>query len=367
MAAVPHAFDYLAQKTPSGTPPVCVAFGDEPFLQRMVIDRIRKQVQPGEEDEFSFRSFDGCTAELRSVLDELATVSLFGGGTRLVRLFDADDFVSKHRPALEKYVTKPCSTGILVLEVRAWPSNTRLYKMVAASGLAVDCNAPSAAKLTKWLSSWADHRHQRKLASAAAQQLVELVGTELGLLDQELSKLAGASATSREITVDLVRDLVGGWRARTTWDMLDAAAAGNSPEALRQLDRLLTAGSNEVGLFAQISYTLRQFAAATRKIEESQVDGRRLSLRDALVQAGAKNTPFILDKAEAQLRQIGRERGARLYAWLLEADLGLKGNSHLPARAVLEQLLVRLSSVLQPVRGSPSARPGLAGRANQPA
>jgi hypothetical protein len=56
----------------------------------------------------------------------------------------------------------------------------------------------------------------------------------------------------------------------------------------------------------------------------------------------------VLDKAERQLRQIGRHRAKHIYRWLLDADLALKGTSSAGdrARLVIEQLIVRLSRQL---------------------
>ena len=83
-----------------------------------------------------------------------------------------------------------------------------------------------------------------------------------------------------------------------------------------------------IAILAQIGSTLRRFAAAARLIEQAEAAGRRLSLRQALEEAGFK--AFTLSKAESQLRQIGRVRAARLYRWLLDADLALKGSSSSP-------------------------------------
>ena len=71
---------------------------------------------------------------------------------------------------------------------------------------------------------------------------------------------------------------------------------------------------------------------------------RTVSLRSALEQAGVK--PFVLGKVEPQLRKLGRARAGRLYRWLLEADLALKGASSSPGRSrlVLEELIVRLAA-----------------------
>jgi len=53
---------------------------------------------------------------------------------------------------------------------------------------------------------------------------------------------------------------------------------------------------------------------------------------------------WLLAKAEGQLRHLGRHRGAKLYGWLIQADLDLKGASALPPRLILERLIVRLAA-----------------------
>jgi DNA polymerase-3 subunit delta len=202
--------------------------------------------------------------------------------------------------------------------------------------------APAGAKLAKWLTAWARDAHGGKLEPAAAGQLVEIVGPELGLLDQELAKLAAFAGAEQPITAEMVQDLVGGWRTKTTWEMLDAALAGDSREALLQLDKLLLSGESPIAIIAQMGSSIRRFAAATRLIERAEAEGRRISLRAALEQAGVK--PFVLAKAEQQLRQLGRQRAGGLYRAVLEVDLGLKGKGALPPRLLLERLIASLGS-----------------------
>jgi DNA polymerase-3 subunit delta len=339
-----HAFDYLEAADRTDVRPVCVAAGDEPFLKSLVLAELRCVVLAGEDGEFSLTRFDGRTAEARSVFDELATVALFGGGRRLIVVDDADDFVSEHRSALEDYVAHPRATGVLALVVQTWPSSTRLAKAVATSGLSIECKAPATPALVKWFIGRAKRQHGAKLERDAADLLLEIAGDGLGLVDQELAKLASA-AGPKPITVELVEQMVGGWRAKTTWDMLDAAAEGRTQQALVELDRLLLAGETPIGLLGQVGSTLRRFASATRFIEQAEAAGRPASLRQALEAAGAKPIPFILGKNEKQLRRLGRQRAKKLFEWVLDADLALKGTSSQPARAriVLEQLIVRLA------------------------
>ena len=128
--------------------------------------------------------------------------------------------------------------------------------------------------------------------------------------------------------------------------MLDAAAGGDAPAALDQLDRLITSGEQPIALLAQMASTLRRFATATRVVEQAENSGGRPNLKVAVQQAGFK--PFVLAKAESQLRQLGRQRAGSMYRWLLDADLALKGTSSSPAKArlVLEKLVVRMSKTM---------------------
>jgi DNA polymerase-3 subunit delta len=359
------ALDFLAGPATFPTLWVCVVFGDEPFLKSEVIGALRAVTLSDDDGKFSWRAFVGDEADPRSVFDELATVALFGGGKRMVLLSEADDFVSAHRSLLEDYVAKPCETGVLVLDVKSWPSNTRLYKQLAESGLQIDCKAPAEGALVAWLRDRAERQYHATFARGAAERLVEIVGPQMGRLDQETAKLsllakrepAASGGAKTAIGVELINDAVGGWRAKTAWDMIDAAAAGDAREALIQLDRLILAGESPVALMGQIAWRFRQLAAAAQIAVQAQRAGQRVNLRHALEQVGVKTWQGAMEKAEANLRQLGARRAARLDRWLLEADLALKGSSSSGdrARLVLEQLFVRMSRQLSPAPSAGSA------------
>ena len=349
------AVDFLAAGAKGEVPPVCAVFGDDGFLKRLVLQELKKRIA-GDDPEFSATELAGPTAEARDVFDELSTLSLFGGGRRGVIIDEADDFVSRPAPGpkkksmremLEDYVAKPSQAGVLILDVATWPSNTRLYKAVGASGLNIECRAPTGAGLIKWLVAWAKQQHDARLQTDAAESLADLVGAELGLLDQELAKLA-AAACGEPITVELVDQYVGSWRTRTAWDMIDDIAFGNAPAALKQLDRLIVAGEHPIALLAQMAATFRRFAAATRILEDSEARKQRLAARQILELAGFK--PFVIGKAEGQWKQLGRRRSGKLYDMLLETDLALKGKASQQARArlVLEQFIAKLSTAGDP-------------------
>ena len=220
------ALDYLANPAKYPAKPVCAVFGDETFLRRQTILALRAAVLGGDDGDFSLATFEGRDTLFRDVHEVLSTVAMFGGGSRLAVVENADDFVTRYRPQLEDYVAKPSRSGVLVLDLDSLPSNTRLYKAIAADGLLIDAGSPSPARLTKWLADWAKQHHRVVLSPASADMLVERIGPELGLLDQELAKLALVAGDDRKITPELIGSSVGGWRTKTTWEMLDAAMDG---------------------------------------------------------------------------------------------------------------------------------------------
>lgn len=347
-----HALTLLTSPEVAETRPVNVITGDDGFLRHEARQALLKRAANDslQDQDFAVEQLDGRTAQLRDVTDALSERSLFGGGGRTVVVADADALIKQYREPLETYVAKPHRESTLILEAQVWPANTRLAKAVAAAGLTIQCNAPKQGRelgqfnrqLREWLRCVAMQEFDARLATSAAEALLEQLPSEPGLLYQEVARLS-LLAIDGEIDVDLVRQHVGGWRTRKTWDVIDDAADGDAAMALAQLNRLFAAGEEPHALFPQFASTLRRFSTAVAILEQAERQGRRMSLRTALEQAGIPK--FKLGDAERQLRQIGRDRARALAPWLLAADLGLKGHNSARdrARATVEMLIIQLA------------------------
>lgn len=357
MSATLHAFDFLASEPTFGDVGICVVFGDEGFLKQQVLQHVKRTVLGAEETDMPVATFDGPNCQWRDVHDEISTLSLFGDNEpRIGIVADADSFVTKNRDRIEDYVGKSKTSGILVLDVTTWPSNTRLYKAIGKIGNQIDCRAPQNAKgrgkgiderkIEKWLVQWAKSQHQISLGTSAASHLLDHIGPEFGLLDQSLAKLALFVDTDGKVYPEMIDDVVGGWRTKSIWDTIDAAIDGNAHEALTQLDHLFKSGDHPQALFGQISWSLRRFAAATEIFVRAQRTKSPMSLNQALQQAGFRDWPKgAIDSAHNKMKKMGRDRASKLYHWLLETDLALKGSHSQPERArfILEQLFIKVA------------------------
>jgi DNA polymerase-3 subunit delta len=313
--------------------PIYVLYGDESFLKRQVLAALRQAVLGTADDAFGLNSYAGDKAVFASVRDELDTIP-FLGSRRLVVVESADPFITKFRTLLEKYVGEPAANGVLVLDVKSWPASTKLAKLLASDATVV-CESPKPFKLVPWCSQWAKSRYGKQLPSGAAQLLVDLVGPEMGLLDQELAKLAVYVGNANKVETEDVDKLVGRSRSENVWKIFDAIGAGRAKEALAMLDNLFFQGEEPLRLLGAWSAQLRRLAQIGRLQEQG------LSLAAAMQRAGV--APYFQRGCEEQLRHLGRRRIDRIYEWLIDIDLGVKGSSQLPHRTLLERLVVQLA------------------------
>jgi DNA polymerase-3 subunit delta len=329
-----HATEFLDRKDAAPPTGVVVLFGEETQLRQDVVRALVQSVLRG--DELSLGKYAGKDVELKTILDELRTVSMFSSG-RMVVVEEADDFVSNYRTQLEEYVERPAKGSLLVLNVKSWPANTRLAKKLATgkAGLALECKPLSGAKLMAWLTAQAKSAHNLQLTRDGAALMAELAGNSLGLLTQELSKLAAYVGDRSRIGVEDVRALVGGWRAETTWTMLNAVRDNDLNHALLCLDKLMVSGEPALKILGGVTFVFRKLATATDV--SRQGTALRVALKDAAV------FPSEIDAAEKYLRRIGRARADRIIPRIAETDYRLKGGSRLPERVELEQLLIWLA------------------------
>jgi DNA polymerase-3 subunit delta len=327
------ALPFLAGNAKAKLGSLYVVHGDEAFLKRQVIRALRKSALGDAADEQSVSTYSGDKAIFAEVFDELDTVPFFDP-KRVVLVDNADPFVTKYRGELEKKLAHLPATGLLILDVKTWAANTRLARMIDTASTIV-CKAPASQFLAKWCTEWCAGQYGKQIAVDAAKLLTELVDAEMGLLDQELLKLSIYVGAKPRIEFADVDKLVGNNRAQDIWKIFDAISTGNVKGALAIVDRLFDQGEEPLRILGAMTWQLRKLAQATR------LSSQGISVGAAVAQAGVP--PFKLREAEAQIRHLGRRRLDRLYDWLLQINLDLRGNSQLPPRILFERFLLKLA------------------------
>lgn len=288
-------------------------------------------LKPGQKATGLFTA-EGAEASLSEVLDELRTAP-FLTEKRVVLVKGADDFVSKSRPLLEKYFDNPCTTGILILVVSSWPRQTKLAKKLAKVGKLISITALKPWQLPGRLVKYTSDAHGKKLATDAAEILIELTGDELTRLYSEIDKLALFADSEKVITVKHVESLIGHNRIFNAFAVIEAITAGDNVCAIERLRNMFaedrTSEYTVVGAFA--FHLRRMFGAKVlleRGVRPNEVANR--------LRIWSNKERFF-----AQLRKISLEEiGANLQR-LAFIDYAIK-TGQTKARIAMEQLVLNL-------------------------
>ncbi len=263
-----------AKKTSRTPPPIVVIYGDEDFQKAKILHAVLDRLLPPEVDRaMALCEYDGTQGEeqggpaLATVMDDLATLP-FLAKRRVVVIRDADKFITTHRQRLERYFDAPAPTSTLVLVCRSFPKSTRLYKAATACGYLRECKRLNHRGLIDFvIGAFAEQGKQ--LDPAAAARLVDLVGTDQGMLSGEVEKLCLYVGDRSRVTTDDVAELVGLSREEKVFAVMDAAALGRPARALELWHQVIS--SDPAATFKAvggIAFKLRSYLNAHQLVGE---------------------------------------------------------------------------------------------------
>lgn len=261
----------------SDIPPLVVIFGEEESQKLAALRRTLDELLPPTVDRgMALSEYDGTRSEeqggpsLAAVMDDLATLP-FLSDRRVVVVRDADRFITAYRERLEGYVSRPHPCAALVLACRSFPRTTRLAKAAVAAGCPIhECRTLRGRELIQFVQAAAQERGKR-LEYPVAARLVELIGSDQGVLESEVEKLALFAADRPAISDDDVSDLVGLTREERIFAAVDLAGAGQLTPALRTWRGVLATDPSAVfKVVGGIAYVLRRWLAAQEMLAEGQ-------------------------------------------------------------------------------------------------
>ena len=183
---------------------------------------------------------------------------------------------------------------------------------------------------------------------AGARKLIaDHIGSEPGRLPGVLATLEGAFGEGVRVDRDDVAPYLGEAGDVAPWDLTDAIDAGDVPEALDVLHRMLGGGGRHP---LQIMATLANHYLRMIRLDDPTIRGDKA----AAEVLGIKGSTFPAKKALDGARRLGSERLATFGALLAQADLDLHGAKAWPPELVVEVLVGRLAgrsrSVARPRR-----------------
>ncbi|PKL44536.1 MAG: DNA polymerase III subunit delta [Planctomycetes bacterium HGW-Planctomycetes-1] len=269
----------MAQKNKTNTKPVYVIAGKDEFLAAEQVMALVNQLLTPEQMQMCLWKAEADKVTAAEVFDDLRTLP-FLAQRRVVVLSGADDFVSNNRDLLEKYLESPAASGVLILVVSKWPSNTRLAKALPKAGELIEIGEMKSKELVPYIQNYAREAHNKNLSYNAAQMLIELSGNEPGILRSEIDKLAAYTASAKVITEKDISELVGRNRVFGAFEVIDSMTAGDTGKAVEKLRLMFGADKDaEYTVVGAFAWHFRRMFTASVMLKKSRPDEVAKKLR----------------------------------------------------------------------------------------
>src|SRR5690606_1538045 len=194
-------------------------YGGEEFLKEEAAQSIiAAHLDPATRD-FNFDELRGASLDIERFASICATPPMMAEW-RVVVLREAQILATaaRARAAVEELVKKP-TPGLALILVAQLPdrSKAKFWDVLRKGATAVEFASLASSDVPGWLIARAESRG-RTLEPAAARGLAAAIGTELGVLVQELTKLEGFVGDRTKITADDVAQVVGAIPRQNRWD-----------------------------------------------------------------------------------------------------------------------------------------------------
>ncbi|MDF2626571.1 MAG: hypothetical protein K0R39_402 [Symbiobacteriaceae bacterium] len=339
----------LAELQKGKVRPVYLLYGGEPFLEEALFREIKKAtVEPATVD-FNFHVFGPAPDQIQQAL-AVAQTQPFFAERRLVVVKDCPIFAASRKKEeaeegeeeakgnageepLIAYLKSPVpSTCLVFLCEDSVDSRKKVTKAVIATGGAVECKPYKPEEATHWAEARATSIYGKKLPDAAARLLIEKIGADLRLIDNELQKLALYAGDAKQITAIDVDSLVGGMAETEIFRLTEAVMLKDRARAIELLGRILRQVDHPLQVLAALTNRFRQILTVKTLV------ARGVSLREG--PGVAKMHPFAYEKMVGHVRAYPRAEIIRALQRLLEADVAMKSGGS--ATLTLETLVVEL-------------------------
>lgn len=312
---------------------VYVIAGKDSALLAVECEKLVEELLKPEQRVTGLFKADPGEVSAAQVLDELRTVP-FLSDKRVVVVKSADDFISANRSLLEKYFENPSPSGVLVLTVSSWQSNTKLAKKLPQVGELISVAEPKRWELPRKLNEYSQDAHGKRISADACELLIELVGENLPQLYGEIDKLAVFVNQERTIAAGHVESLTGHNRMFNCFEAIDAAVSGRKDIAISRLRKMFAEdrSAEYTAIGAMAFYFRRVFTA--RSLLEKGVSAAEIAER-LRVWRGREEEFF------GQVRKMSLERTGGILSRLAEMDYGIKTGAT-TAEVAAEQLILGL-------------------------
>jgi DNA polymerase III subunit delta len=224
--------------------------GEDEYRKGGAADEVvTEHIDPATRD-FNFDSLSGSDVDVETLASLIATPPMMAEW-RVVLVKGAEAFAGS--PKMRELVLETAKNpppGMVLVLVAKMPqgSKAQFYKQLSKEARSFEFKAISQDDVPGWLMEQARTVHGKPLASDAAQALAGALGNDLGILSQELTKLAAVAGDDPEVSLKTVKEAGTQLPSQDRWAWFELVGGKRFSAALSALPILLAQGESGVAL-----------------------------------------------------------------------------------------------------------------------
>lgn len=322
----------LERSLREGPKPLYLLVGPERFLRDTAARSITEVAIHGTPlREFNETSFNLQRDSVQSAIAAAEQLPMMSE-RRVVRIRDFGRLRDSDEETLIRYLNNPAPSTVMIFIADDLDKRKKATKALLDNCVIVDFPPLKDGEAKAWART---RLKELKVTvdDAVLSEIINLVGTDVQTLFNEIDKLASAVADTGRITPEIVDELIGRSRELSNFDLGDHLLAHNRKRALETLYRLLDDGAEPVMLIGLIAGNYHRLALAKALLAKG---GREEVFRNISM------PPFKRDAYIANLQRNDAAKIARGIQLTAAADLAIKTSQATP-RLQLEMLVCELS------------------------
>ncbi len=324
---------------------VYLIFGDDSYLKNYYRDTLAKKASDGD-PFFNLQKFEG-DIDLQEVFDAVNQFPMMAERKSVILSdFDFEHCSKSDFDRLLEIISNANDTTVLIIcfdsiEFDA-KKGVKEKKLLAAAekvgGICVEINHRSITALVKMLSDGAKKRGC-SFGEIAARHLIEISGSDLSTLQNELNKLC-AFVGSGDITKDIVDQIAVKSVDASVYEYVKQIFAGDISNAIKMLDDMFFMRIEPMVI---LSVTASSYVDIYRAYIANISGKNKNDVADDFKYP--KNKLFLIDRAIQSLKKFNGDKLSLSLNCIAEADKSLKSFGTDP-KSILEQLTVKLVYIL---------------------
>ncbi|MBI4238260.1 MAG: DNA polymerase III subunit delta [Deltaproteobacteria bacterium] len=318
--------------------PLYLVVGAEAYLRRTAVQRIAQALAKAAGSVVTPQRFDASALTATELVARAQSDDLFAARQLLV-VQGGEVWKSEAWEALATWRQHPSPVAVLIVQAEKLDQRGAAVKRLMASACVIECKSLYPNQVPDWVRIECQRRG-KPISQDAARLLADVVGTELGALDQALEKLFLYCGDKQLIEATSVEAVILETSQRTVFEFAAAVGAGEPTAACHLLERLLSGGESPVMLLSMLARHWRLLVRARAWQEQGGKD--KAPLAQTL-----KVHPFFVQEYARQAAQRPLPALARGLRQIAATDRALK-RTRTPGRSVLTHCVLALSGKESP-------------------